>query len=480
MLSRLTQLIALIATPAVALALEPSSVANVDETRVRSITDLAGGGTAGMQQGLPTYGAQANVSGSNKSGASMGTVSAGGRTMRFYRIQIAPAGSAFLEDFIVYEPVPKPVTPAPLLVAFHAFGVTQNDILVNTTFLQQCAARGWHMLAPLSASGGHFMSDPGQMNTAAAMDFVLAGFNVDTTRIYGVGFSMGGGMALNYAARHLDPAHGMLAAVVDHTGAVDLNETYRKDPASQFIFDFWYGDGSPGSANAAKMTRSSLIVYDDVAQQVDPNTDLARNLSYMPIQMVRAQNDPLVLLSEQHDRLYQHMMSQGRVPGPTFSSTILPGNVHKWATLDAKSACDWLSQYTLQMPSSGRTLAVKDGPHFYFYVDQQALDTLTSFTWNVDVQNNRLELSESKNLESLVADTLAAGLSTTQPLVVVTSTGDNASDRISVRGFNAVPSAVLRDGQPALYGAWTYSPAAKMVTLKELEGTQQHTWTVVP
>lgn len=478
MLSRITQIIALIASPAVALALEPASAANVDGTRVRSIADLAGGSRPSMQTGMPTYGARPAVSGSNKSG--MGAVAVGGRSMRFYRFSIAPAGSTFIEDFIVYEPVPQPVTPKPLLVAFHGFGVTQNDILVNTTLLQQCAARGWHLLAPLSASGGHFMSDPGQMNTAAALDFVLSGFNVDESRIYGVGFSMGGGMALNYAARHLDPAHGMLAAVVDHTGSVDLNETYRKDPASQFIFDFWYGDGSPGSADAFKMTRSSLIAYDDITQQVDPGTDLARNLNHVPIKMVRAQNDPLVLLSEQHDRLYQHMASQGRVPGPTFSSTILPGNVHKWYTLDAASACDWLSQFSLQIPSSGRTLAVKDGPHFHLYVDQQSADAMTAFTWNVDTQDNRLELSETVNLEALVADTLAAGLSTSQALVVATATSDGASDRISVRGFNAVPSAVLRDGQPALYGAWTYSPAAKMVTLKELDGSQQHTWTVVP
>jgi pimeloyl-ACP methyl ester carboxylesterase len=480
MLSRIPQLIALIASPAVAFALEPaSSVSSVDGTRMSSITDTASVGAQSLGTGMPTYGAQPSGSGA-KTGASMGSISVGERTMRYYRLQIDP-GTGFLEDFILYEPVPKPVVPAPLLVAFHAFGVTQNDILVNTKFLQQCSARGWHMLAPLSASGGHFMSDPGQQNTCAALDAVLPWFKIDKSRIYGVGFSMGGGMALNYAARHLDPAHAMFAAVVDHTGAIDLNETYRKDPSSQFIFDFWYGDGSPGSANTFLMTKSSLIVYDDITQQVDPNSDLARNLSHLPIQMVRAQNDPLILLAQQHDRLYAHMTSQGRVPGPAFSSQIIPGvDVHKWSTLDPVQSCDWLSQFSLQMPSSARTLALKDGPHFFFYVDQQVLGQLTPFTWSVDTSTNRLDFSETVNVESLVADTLAAGLSTTQPLLVTTSTSDGAADRISVRGYNAVPSAVLRDGQTALYGAWTYSPSAKMVTLKELDGTQQHNWTVIP
>ena len=42
MLSRIPQLIALIASPAVAFALEPaSSVSSVDETRMSSITDTA-------------------------------------------------------------------------------------------------------------------------------------------------------------------------------------------------------------------------------------------------------------------------------------------------------------------------------------------------------------------------------------------------------------------------------------------------------
>jgi len=470
---------ALFASSALAPAVEPAAATgSIDDTRISSLSDLAGGSTQTGAGGLPTFGARAAGSGT-KSGFSGGMLSAGGRMLRYYDFWIDP-GTGFLEDFYIYEPVPRPASPKPLLVAFHGFGVTQKDIVINTTLMQECAKRGWYMLAPLSASGGHFMSDPGQVNTRAALDWTLATFNVDRTRIYGVGFSMGGGMALNFGARNLDPERGMFAAVVDHTGAVDLNETYRKDPPTQYIFDFWYGDGSPGSADPERMMRSSVIEFDDATQQVNPNTDLARNLSHLPIQMVRAQNDPLVLLSEQHDRFYSHMMSLGRSPGPAFSSLIIPSNVHKWSTLNTTQACDWLAQFTLQLPASANTLALKEGPHFYFYVDQEVTGALTPFSWSIDTAGNRLEVSQTKNLTGLIVDSLGAGLATGKTLYVNTSTADGLADRITLRGYDMAPAGVMRDGKIAQASEWTYNATAKTVVLKESDGSKLHSWLVAP
>jgi predicted esterase len=471
----LALLLALAVTPALAAPALPSSV---DDTRIRSILDTAQS-TRQTLGGMPTFGASAGGS-SRQTGVSGGTLSTGEYTLRYYRFSTDP-GSGFAEQFFVFEPMPKPVTPRPLLVAFHAFGVTHNDIVVNTSLMEECAKRGWYLLAPLSASGGHFMSQPGQINTRAALDLTLAGFNVDEARIYGLGFSMGGGMALNFAARNLDPARGMFAALVDHTGAVDLNDTYQDDPSSQFIFDFWYGDGSPGSADPFQMMKASLFEYDDVTQQVDPDTDLARNLAHVPIYMLRAEFDPLVDLAEQHDRLYTILAGQGRTPGPSFANEIVSSvNVHKWSTLDAAKVCDWLSQFTLDLPSSGRTLALKEGTHFHFFVDQQVVGDLTPITWEVDAVANRFVLSETANLNALYLDTSGAGLSTTKVLYVSMSTADGAADRIGLRGYSKLPAGVMRDGVIVDASYWSYDSNAKMVVLTETDGGGTHNWVVAP
>ncbi len=410
---------------------------------------------------------------------SKGLFSQRGVRLTYYTLTINP-GSGFAETFVVFVPTPFPLSPRPALVAFHGFGVSQMDIVVNTPLLQECAARKWILIAPLSASDGHFMCDPGQTNTQAVLDWALAGLPIDKTRIYAIGFSMGGGMALNYAARHLDPKRGMFAAMVDHTGAVDLNHVYASDPPAQFVFDFWYGDGTPGSADPVLMTRGSVIRYDSLAQQVDPHSDLVHNLDHAPLRIVRAANDPLAYLRTQCEILNAHLLSLGRLPGPTYVYEVKPGSSHSWGTLDAKAACNWLKQFNLVLPSSGMTLASSDAMYFHFFVDQDDPSEFTPFTWKIDPIANELSVRDSANLAMLAVDTGSAGLSTSQPLVVVMSTADDEPDRIVLNSYAVPPASVLRDGGAALSGWWSYNPAAKTLLLTETEGSGVHTWTVIP
>lgn len=410
---------------------------------------------------------------------SRGVFSQQGVKLTYYTLTLYPS-SGFAESFVVFVPSPKPLLPRPAVVAFHGFGVSQMDIVVNTPLLQECAARKWILIAPLSASGGHFMCDPGQINTQAVLDWALAGLPIDPTRLYGIGFSMGGGMALNYAARHLDPKRGMLAAVVDHTGAVDVNNVYWSDPPAQFVFDFWYGDGTPGSADPGLMTRASVIRYDSLTQQIDPDSDLIHNLDHAPLRIVRAAGDPLAYLGLQCDRLNAHLLSLGRVPGPKYVYQVLPGNTHSWATLNAKAACNWLKQFSLQLPSSGFTLASSEATYFHFYVDQDDPSEFTPFTWEVDPIVNQLSLRESANLSILGVDTASAGLSTSQPLTVLMSTADDVADRVVLTGYASPPASVTRDGGIAPAGSWAHNPSAKTLLLTESEGTGIHVWNVVP
>jgi len=473
------------AASAAAPAFEPASATTgaVLEQPARTTSyDRSGSlfGQAGSSlSGLPTFGASSsNVTVANRGRMDTG----GGQMLDYYTIKVGSdiTGSGFAEEFIVFTPnVPKGVV-RPLLVPFHKYGVTQKDIVYNTPFLQECAKRGWFMLAPVSASGGHFMCDPGQKNTELAMDWMKANFSIDMSKIYGVGFSMGGGMALNFAARHLDPKRWTFAAIVNHTGAVDIIDTYENDPASAFVFDFWYGQGSPGTANYDKMRRASLIEWDPSSQQINPKTDLARNLDHIPLKFVRATNDPLADLVVQHDRLDAHLQAMGRVPGPSYSYEIKPGNDHVWATLDYTAACDWLSQWSLNLPTEQRTLAATGGYYYDFLVMQTNGSLMTPFTWEVDTFNNAFRLSETANMAQLVVFLQDAGLDPTQQLTVTMSTDDGLQNKVLLKGFATKPTSVSRDGMVLPETHWSYAAAAGLVTITEWDGTSVHTFTIQP
>lgn len=484
MVHQIPLLLALSIAPSAMPALEPAGAASgavlerdgrtsISFDRSNSLVGNAGQGSLG---GLPTYGATSSggVNTAKRGRLDLG----GGQMLDYYTVTIGNTGSGFQEDFILFTPnVPKGVV-RPLLVAFHGFGFSQNDIVFNTSFVSECAERGWYMLAPLSASGGHFMCDPGQLNTEVAMNWTLGKFAVDLTRIYAVGFSMGGGMALNYGARHLDPLHGTFAAIVNHTGAVDLIDTYENDPASAFVFDFWYGDQSPNSADYDLMRRGSVIEWDPALQQVDPTTDLVRNLNHVPLMSLRGSNDPLTGLATQCDRLDVHLQSLGRTPGTTYSYEIVPTSLHDWDTLDGKAACDWLAQFTLSLPTQQRTIAATEGFYYYFYVDQTDPKLLTPFTWEVDSVANVLRLSETANLTMLAVQSVKMGLDTTQQMQVEMSAADGLVKQVALNGFAVQPASVSRDGMVLPTTHWYYT--GDVVTLVEWDGNSVHTYTIQP
>jgi len=163
-----------------------------------------------------------------------------------------------------------------MLVIFHRYGVSHWDGFLHTDFYAEGRKRGWHVVGMLGAAQVNFASPESQQNTRVVLDWMLANYNVDRARIYGVGFSMGGGSATSYAARHLDPAGSMFAALVDHTGSVSLQDTYDHErgpnwPFPQCALDVWFGDGTQGSAERWKPARSSVVHRDPSTPAGDPD-----------------------------------------------------------------------------------------------------------------------------------------------------------------------------------------------------------------
>ncbi len=414
------------------------------------------------------------------------TAQLGGQKVLFYAVTILPA-SGFTEVFAVFVPAQVP-GPQPLLVGFHGYGFSAGDVPYNTTMLFEAKNRNWYLCAPLGGSQVNFSSTVAQVNTQAVLDFMLANFSdIDTSRIYGIGFSMGGGWALNYAARHLDPQRPMFAALVNHTGGVALKNTLLNESLPppdytfvQSVFDFWFGNSTQGSALPFEMARSSVVNFDATTLAVEQDQDLARNILHVPTRSVRAAGEPIAYLTTQNDVLHSHFLSLGRQVGPTYDYQVVPGTVHNWSTLNMKQACDFVGQFTLNLPTSASTLADANGKYFYFDVQQDVAGSFTRFDWTLQSAFNKLTLLSTKNLKRVTIDMTVAPLVSTSNLQLDLAAADGLADEVAVVKWPSLPTAVTRDTLPMVLGVnYTYDAPTQTLVLLETDPLQ-HAWIVTP
>lgn len=468
-------------TPTVTLASSWDHGGERDRRRVgaRSMVDVADDADDG-QIGIATPyapGSQAYAPGRGGALVTPYTMLWNGQDLKFYELTLNTSPTTFPEKFLLYVPPLNVAGAKPLVSFFHKFGSTHWDVWNNTTFMQECELRGWFLVSPLAASNKSFGSIESQLNREAVHDWLLSIFPmIDRERIYGVGFSMGGGAVLNFAARHLDPARPMIAAVVNHSGGVDLNHTYWADAPARYIFDFWFGDGSAGSADPWRMARSSVLVADPVTGVAQDDWSLARHLVNVPLRTIRASDDPIQYLSDQNDHLHALMGDLGAQPQSLYGYYVLPYTGHSWDLLNAGATLDFLGSHTLQIPASGQLLADHDGAYYHFDVEQDQGGAFTPIDWAIDEVANRLVVANTRNLRRLAVDAPAVGLDPGRPLEVELSATD-APDEIVLRFWPQAPFSVQRDGQDE--PGWSYDPATGELVLTELE-LGLHSWNVVP
>lgn len=390
---------------------------------------------------------------------------------RLYELTIANTGTPWQESFLFQIPSVPASLDVPVLVVFHQFGVSHYDVEAHTGFLQEAAARGWYVVAPLGATQINFSSIDSQINTKIVLDWVLQFFNVDRERIYGVGFSMGGGNVLNYGARHLDPDGAMFAAIVNHTGVVSLRDTYLSDPSARPFLELLFG--GPPSTHLFEYQRSSALDLDPVTRAVVAGTDLVRNLTHVPMQTWHAAGDPLAYLVAQNEILHDHMQALGGDE----ALVVAPGSSHDWSTLDEAAVCDFLAGQRLVLPTGGAALVDQDGPYLHMRVWQDSPGAFTPFRWQVHPDLNRFSLGMTENLKRIRVQTVACGLDPKAPLQVVMGTTDGLPDELTFTGYDHPPSGVTRDGWPA--PSWVWDAVDETIQITELNGGY-HSWRILP
>ena len=184
---------------------------------------------------------------------------------------------------------PNNVSPGderPLLVLFHGFAVPagapagthdEHDgtpIWNNHDLIQKAKARGWFVMMHDGGNVGWlndffatYGADRFQKATRKGIEFVVNNYPVDADRIYGYGFSMGGGELLSYSARNVDPTRPMFAASVVHSTYHIIYQTLERGNNSgagaEMTYAFPGTTGIPYCSNRFEWRRANVLDIDE-------------------------------------------------------------------------------------------------------------------------------------------------------------------------------------------------------------------------
>ena len=392
---------------------------------------------------------------------------------RMLQITMNFPGQTWQEEFVLG--IPRRVRyPAPVLTLFHGYGEEPAQVVQNTALVQDAMARGWVVYIPLGAHKFNYGIEYAQRNIELSFEFLGSRLPLDLDRIYAVGFSMGGGAAASYAARHLDPEGVRFAAVVNHTGTASLRATYHTSNATNLFESPLMFGASPDVAPFAYL-QSSTVDLDHISLGTDAAGEMASNLSHVPVLHWYAQFDPLQSILDQTNALHDRLL----VRGGDSSQTVVSSSLHSWSTLDPTATLDWLQQHTLQTPQPGdvtRTLADRSGRWHDLDIVQTQAGAMTPILWSAQPATDTLYLIEMENVDSVALDLGDVGLAAPRDLSVVVQTVDTSAPEIVLSGVPAAPTDVRRRGTST--NSWAY--ANGQLTLFELGTAGWADWTIEP
>lgn len=405
-----------------------------------------------------------------------------GGTILNYSVFVEATGG--IELFSLFVPDTDPSVPRPLLTAFHGAGSSHGDIYFRAMdFFVEADQRDWFLIAPLQRNlngpaDTSYASAESQLHVEVLIQLILDTYSIDRDRLYAAGFSMGGGNALSYAARHRDRRSGAISAVVNHTGSVALSNVYVNAPT--IVVDIMEGIfGGPPTGPVFEWQRSSLIEVDAAGSLLSQGRHMALNLEHVPVQTWFNSLDNFTYLQAQAQTLHGFISA---LPAGDHELVTVPGGVpncvgqHCWDTLDIAAACQWLSAQSLEAnPAAGTVLADRDARWGRFDVAQRLQGAFTEFEYTVNPSANLLAITDTGNALSVSVRVQKLGLDPSQPLFVSTTRMENQGNAIVLRGYTAAPTTVTRNGiflgptcgdPPATVG-WCYDAQAGTVTIDE-------------
>lgn len=342
--------------------------------------------------------------------------------------------------------------PHPLLVAMHGFGNSKSSCANQSTLDEEAEARGWIYMAPTGLDDQLFGSPICQQHIEVAIQYMLDNFNVDPDRIYMVGFSMGGGIALNFAARHRDPAGIMIAGVGSVSAGLDWTHTYNASPSDlKAWMENPYNFGGSPTGQPFRYQQASVLHNDPATYPVPgtilPDVTMGTNLGGLRTYITYDEADLIPGIISLNEQLDSFLSSLGATVLKTVKDqTVAPGPPgipapHSWYVLDEAECLDHLAGVVAdRYPAAFEALQDEGGAVSWVVTTPVAADTFTHVDGSVDTVARRIEIADLRNAAAVAVHAQAAGLSGPEPVrVKLTNTG-SGSVRVQLTDFSHAPS----------------------------------------
>jgi len=246
-----------------------------------------------------------------------------------------------------------PAAAKPLLISVPGTGEDKDDAL--SRYAIQANQRGWLLAAPDLRKGWNYsLAKPARSPSLAVQADVMAllqhlqdNYNVDTSRVYLAGFSVGGGIATTIAAKYPD----VFAGVVEYAGPSDYAAWYvdRGDIRVELEREF---SGGPVN-NFAYPRRSSR--------------SLASNLQYVPVRIVHGTADDRVPYA--HSQTLYEAMAQFYDPGQFNKELITHENGHIFPVPGiSENDLAFLAQHDNAIPTPPELHIITDEGKSYYWL----------------------------------------------------------------------------------------------------------------
>jgi len=383
-------------------------------------------------------------------------------------------------------------TNKPLLLLFHGayYDFKWNNAvkpLVNEleAIFDEAGSRGWYAVSltggevvdPNMDKVGTYANPEVHERITAVIDEMIALYDINPNKIYTLGYSMGAADAVNYAARHVDPAGHMIAAAWSWSGALSA----VLEPGWPCHL-FGCTPCNPTVCHFPWVSASSIVVSDTTCDTGNPSTGYVSNES--------------LAWNLEHAWLRTSTASMGEIPDAVCTVppiqqltmnwadparyTHMPnlGNDHYDPTAwDPELICDYFAGKKLTLPTSAtKTVAVEDTRYFWFRVNRGADDQTGSFGWNVSA--SQLDLTDVVNINHIWVDVdggLDSPLDSSGDITIDLTPG--ATTLIVESIANTAGVTVWLDGAPAtLHNDYDWLTADSLILYAK--GTSQSVWLI--
>jgi hypothetical protein len=306
--------------------------------------------------------------------------------------------------------------PVPLVIGYHGFGLSPGSVALQSTLDEESNERGWFYMAPTGIDDILYGSTPCQQNVSAAIQWMLDNFDIDPDRIYMVGFSMGGGVALNYTARHRDPHGIMIAALGIVSATMDWTLEYATNNSTikSLLENPYNFGGTPSSVPFAYQAASSLYFqsgsYPPLPGLLDIGNSMAVNLGSTPTYVTWDLQDTIPAVLAEEPVLVGVLAGLG---GSFVSKPVTgtPSPKHSWTVLNEPDLFDFFAGKVVnRAPLGFEALIDRDSAVGWSSVQQAAPLVFTHVNGVASLATRSLSVSNVTNAGVLRVHADLAGI----------------------------------------------------------------------